>query len=1080
MRGIVRTHLRISLLLALGCAGLLRAQSLILLSGNGQVVQEQFLSNLPLVVEAKDASGHPAPNVAISWKITQGAGTLVRPATATDSNGQASATFLATMVPGGLSFFASTVTATSASGSVSFVITTALTRTQNGNTAAPPLVELVHPPQTDLNLTAPSGSTLAGGVVVRVIAQSGPQTGFPVPNVGLRVMDNLNPTATPPAACNGPNGLVLTDSTGTGTCDLLITGPPGDTQLTGVVGEYQDTTPFTLHITPGITCSFSLSASSQTFPASGGAGTVNVITTSGCGWTTSSNASWITVTSGTSGTGNGTVGFSIAANTGAARSGTLTIAGQTYTVNQNAGTPGSLAIATPPSLAAGSVGNPYSVTVSATGGKPPYTWSLSGTLPPGLTLNASQGIISGTPTTTGTYGFNLTVTDSAAASLTQGFSITINSASTSGFSISNVSFPSGVVGQAYKQVLSTSGGCVTPFSPSPAFRLTGGSLPPGLVIQTDPDLTRSIAGTPTASGTFSFTLTATDTCGNSATASFSIVITGSPTAPQMNVSPASLSFTVQAGASNFPADQAVTISSTSGVLNFSAMVATTSGGNWLLAKSATSGSTPGSITVGLVNFASLTPGTYFGSITISSSASNSPVIVPVSLSVLVVPTLSVSPSSFTVNQVGASGVTTTRQAIVVNSTPQVQFTAKAATQSGGSWLSVDPTQGATPGIVTAIINAAGLPAGTYVGTIAITPTGGTPQMVTITLNVLAPAVIVAAPAPVSFTWEQGSAPPASQIISLSSTAALLNLTIGTGTQSGGDWLSVKPQAGSTPLNVLISVNPLGLPQGSYQGTLNISASDPSVAPLAVPVTLTVAKPVPTIGSVTNAASFAPGPVTPGEFVTIFGSNLGPAVPENLQLDASGKVATMLGGTQVFFDNIPAPMIYTSSGQLSAIVPYEVRRKVSTMLKVEYLGEVSTLQTVRVIDSSPGVFVADASGQGAILNQDGSPNSTKNGAAPGSFISIYATGAGETDPPGVDGAISPSALPLPKPLLPVFVEINGEQAVVTYAGDAPALASGILQVNAQVPPDVPRGKSVPITITVGVATSQAGVTVAIRP
>ena len=230
----MRTYLQISLLFALGCASYLRAQSLTLLSGNGQVVQEFNLSNLPLVVEAKDASGHPTPNVPVTWKITAGAGTLVRPTTTTDANGQANAAFLATIVPGGESFFPSTVIATAASGSVSFVITTALLRLPNGNTAAPPLVQLVAPPQNNLNLTEPSGSTVAGGVVVRVIAQAGPQTGFPVPNVGVRIMNNQDPTAVPPAMCNGPNGLVLNDNNGTATCDLLITGPPTTTQLTTV------------------------------------------------------------------------------------------------------------------------------------------------------------------------------------------------------------------------------------------------------------------------------------------------------------------------------------------------------------------------------------------------------------------------------------------------------------------------------------------------------------------------------------------------------------------------------------------------------------------------------------------------------------------------------------------------------------------------------------------------------------------------------------------------------------------------------------------------------------------------------
>jgi uncharacterized protein (TIGR03437 family) len=363
--------------------------------------------------------------------------------------------------------------------------------------------------------------------------------------------------------------------------------------------------------------------------------------------------------------------------------------------------------------------------------------------------------------------------------------------------------------------------------------------------------------------------------------------------------------------------------------------------------------------------------------------------------------------------------------------------------------------------------------------VSITPVGGTPQTVTITLNVLAPAVIVATPAPMSFASQQGSPPPAGQTLSLGSTGAQLNLTIGVSTQSGGGWLSVNPATVTTPANINVSVNPAGLSPASYQGTLNISSSDPTVAPLTVTVMLVVSKPAPSIGSLTNAASFDPGPVVPGEFVTIFGTSLGPAIPVMLQLAPSGTVSTNLGGTQVFFDNIAAPVIYSSAVQVSAIVPYGLARKFTTELKVEYLGVTSLAQQIRVIDSSPGVFLADASGQGAILNQDTTPNSAHNGAAPGSVVSIFATGEGQTDPAGADGVINHDALPLPKPHLPVSVEINGETADVLYAGAAPGQVAGMLQVNARVPADVPRGTSVPVTITVGAATSQAGVTLAIK-
>jgi hypothetical protein len=82
------------------------------------------------------------------------------------------------------------------------------------------------------------------------------------------------------------------------------------------------------------TCMYSINPTSQSFAVAGGSGTVGVTTTVGCVWTAVSNAAWITVTGGAAGTGNGTVSFRAAANTGAARSGTITIAGQTFTVSE--------------------------------------------------------------------------------------------------------------------------------------------------------------------------------------------------------------------------------------------------------------------------------------------------------------------------------------------------------------------------------------------------------------------------------------------------------------------------------------------------------------------------------------------------------------------------------------------------------------------------------------------------------------------------------------------------------------------------------------------------------------------------
>ncbi len=122
----------------------------------------------------------------------------------------------------------------------------------------------------------------------------------------------------------------------------------------------------------GQSCTYSISPTSQSFEASGGSGSVSVTATNGCSWTAVSNASWITVTSGSSGTGNGTVNYSVASNSStSSRTGTMTIAGSTFTVSQSGATgPPDIAV-NPTTLDFGlkSINKTYTlpVTVSNTG-----------------------------------------------------------------------------------------------------------------------------------------------------------------------------------------------------------------------------------------------------------------------------------------------------------------------------------------------------------------------------------------------------------------------------------------------------------------------------------------------------------------------------------------------------------------------------------------------------------------------------------------------------------------------------------------------------------------------------------------
>ena len=227
--------------------------------------------------------------------------------------------------------------------------------------------------------------------------------------------------------------------------------------------------------------------------------------------------------------------------------------------------------------------------------------------------------------------------------------------------------------------------------------------------------------------------------------------------------------------------------------------------------------------------------------------------------------------------------------------------------------------------------------------------------------------------------------------------------------------------------------------------------------------------------VLNAASLTAGPVAPGEIATLLGHGIGPAfraVPE------AGPSSLALGGTSVWFDGKQAPLLLASSGQINAIVPYSVAGQ-TTEIVVRKEGLTAATASVPVGPAAPGIFVLSGNGVGpaAILNEDSTVNSAANPAQRGAVISIFATGAGRMDPPGADGQIGNGASQ--HPLLQVSVRIGDQDAEVLYAGAAPGLIAGALQVNCSIPLNVAAGVAVSVVFTVGEQTSPAGTTLSIQ-
>lgn len=354
------------------------------------------------------------------------------------------------------------------------------------------------------------------------------------------------------------------------------------------------------------TCTFSLSSTSQSFGGGGGSNSVNVSTQPGCNWTAISNDAWITINSGASGSGNGSVNYSVAQNIGPPRTGTMTIAGQTFTVNQSAGTcsvslsPGSrtfpaiggveaIAVNGPSSctwtavpdvpwititsggsgsgdgtilyqvgtnntttprsgnidvggqthsvfqegfaeltifttsLPNATLGSFYNQFLGVSGGTAPYSWSfVGGALPASLTLNTSLGSISGTPQVLGDFQFTVRVTDSGNRTAQRQLVISVFGPP---LSMLALPLPAAVRGASYSHRLTALGG-FPPYS----WSLPLGGLPQGLSFDAP---TGTIAGIPSITGTFRFTVTVTDQRNTGVSTLLQLVIIDPSQAPQI-------------------------------------------------------------------------------------------------------------------------------------------------------------------------------------------------------------------------------------------------------------------------------------------------------------------------------------------------------------------------------------------------------------------------------------------------------------------------------------------------------------------------------------------------------------------
>lgn len=235
--------------------------------------------------------------------------------------------------------------------------------------------------------------------------------------------------------------------------------------------------------------------------------------------------------------------------------------------------------------------------------------------------------------------------------------------------------------------------------------------------------------------------------------------------------------------------------------------------------------------------------------------------------------------------------------------------------SPAPWLTVSGGSRTTPATVSVTANPAGLTAGNYQTLLIFTFSDGNTATVSVQLRVTA-IQLQATPSPLSFTAQAGAT--SAQTATLIVIALGKNVPV-TLSVTGGAWLSGTASAPSTPFTVQVEVSPAGLAAGTYSGSIVLTSAPATNSPLSVPVTLTVAQPPPalpaiSVAAIVNAASMQPGPAAPNTIVSAFGTFPGCNSVAQVTIDSNATSVFASTPTQINF-LVPASV----SGETAASV-----------------------------------------------------------------------------------------------------------------------------------------------------------------
>ncbi|MFN7923687.1 MAG: hypothetical protein U0Q16_26530 [Bryobacteraceae bacterium] len=261
-----------------------------------------------------------------------------------------------------------------------------------------------------------------------------------------------------------------------------------------------------------------------------------------------------------------------------------------------------------------------------------------------------------------------------------------------------------------------------------------------------------------------------------------------------------------------------------------------------------------------------------------------------------------------------------------------------------------------------------------------------------------------------------------------------------------------------PATVRIALNPnviQQLPPGPYGVQVvfrSVGQSQPSGAERTVVLTLQP-PPAPQVRSVVSSASGATAG-SPGELVSIRGVSLAPPGVQ-ASYDEIGRYPTVIAGTSVSFGGIEAPILTATPDRIDTMIPYGVKVPGPVDVVVKRWTQSSAPFSIRLGDTSPAIFNIQDLGY--------SPNTAENPVEKGSFVILYATGAGAWNPPVLDNEVS--AGPTSFTAKPLVLSIGGQPARIYYAGSAPYRLWGMQQIIAFVPTGIDSGAQ-PVVLKIG--------------